>query len=151
MKKCFALLALLTTSLCTAYAAPPNLTGEWKLNVSKSEFGPIPAPESATRSVKHTDPALEITTHQKGQAGETTTTLKYTTDGKVSENAHVQAKGTAKWDGDKLVIDSVRNFQGTEVKLHDVWTLSADGKTLTVNSQLSVPQGDFEIKWVFEK
>jgi hypothetical protein len=48
-------------------------------------------------------------------------------------------------------LDSVREFQGSELKLHDVWTLSADGKTLTVNSHLAVPQGEFDVTWVFDK
>ena len=68
-----------------------------------------------TRTIKHDDPALQISTHQKGAQGEATTELKYTTDGKPAENKG--SKGTAKWDGDKLVVDSVRDFQGTELKI----------------------------------
>src|SRR5277367_4263573 len=49
--------------------AAPNFSGDWKMNIAKSDFGPVPAPEVLTRAIKHTDPALEIATHQKGARG----------------------------------------------------------------------------------
>jgi hypothetical protein len=150
MKKCFTVVTVFAMTLLAAQShAAPNFTGVWKLNLSKSELGPVPQPEVMTRTVNHNDPALQISSYTKGAAGETTTELKYTTDGKPAENKG--SKGSAKWDGDKLVLDSVRDFQGSELKLHDVWTLSADGKTLTVNSHLAVPQGEFDVTWIFDK
>jgi hypothetical protein len=150
MKKCFSVVAVFAMTFLAAQSqAAPNLTGVWKLNLAKSELGPVPQPEIMTRTVNHHDPSLQISSYTKGAAGETTTELKYTTDGKPAENKG--SKGSAKWDGDKLVLDSVREFQGSELKLHDVWTLSADGKTLTVNSHLAVPQGEFDVTWVFDK
>ncbi len=150
MKKCFSLCALSAITLLSAQAAA-NFTGEWKLNLAKSDYGPIQqfAPEFMIRTIKHNDPALEISTHQKGAQGEVTTELKYTTDGKPAENKG--SKGTAKWDGDKLVVDSVRDLQGTDITTHDVWSLSPDGKTMTVNSHLTAPQGEFDILFVFDK
>ncbi len=49
------------------------------------------------------------------------------------------------------MVDSVRDYQGAELKLHDVWTLSADGKTLVVNSHLTVPQGEVDMTQTFDK
>jgi hypothetical protein len=49
------------------------------------------------------------------------------------------------------VVDSVRDLNGTEIKFHDVWNLSADGKTLTINSHLIVPQGEVDLTLVFDK
>ena len=43
------------------------------------------------------------------------------------------------------MVDSVRDFQGAELKFHDVWSLSADGKTLTINNHVAVPQGEFDL------
>jgi len=150
MKKCFTVIAVFALTFLAAHAqAATNFTGVWKLNLAKSELGPVPPPEVATRTINHNDPVLQISSYQKGAAGEATTELKYTTDGKPADNK--TSKGTAKWDGDKLVVDSVRDFQGAELKLHDVWALSADGKTLTVNSHLAVPQGEFDIIWIFDK
>jgi hypothetical protein len=152
MKKCFTVVAALAMTLLAAQSkAATNFSGEWKLNLAKSDYGPIAqfAPESMVRSVKHNDPDLQISTHSKGAQGETTTDLKYSTDGKPAENKN--SKGTAKWDGDKLVIDSIREAQGTEIKSHDVWSLSADGKTLTSSSHIAAPQGEFDIVMVFDK
>jgi hypothetical protein len=152
MKKCFSIVAALAMTFLAAQSkATTNFSGEWKLNLAKSDYGPIQqfAPEFMTRTVKHDDPAFEISTHQKGAAGEVTTEVKYTTDGKPAENKG--SKGSAKWDGDKLVIDSVRDANGTEIKTHEVWALSADGKTLTSTNHISVPQGDFDVSLVFDK
>ena len=147
MKKCFTVVALSAMTLL----AGPNFSGAWKLNLAKSDLGPAPAPEFMIRTITHNDPVLQISNHQKGARGEATTILKYTTDGKPAENTNPPSKGTVKWDGDKLVVDSVRDFQGAELKSHDVWTLSADGKTLTVNSHAVVPQGEFDLVYVFDK
>jgi hypothetical protein len=152
MKKCFIAIALLAmTFLAAPSQAATNFSGEWKLNLAKSDYGPAPAPEFMTRTIKHDDPVLQMSTHQKGANGEATTQLKYTTDGKPVENTTPPSKGSAKWDGDKLVIDSVRDFQGADLKFHEVWTLSPDGKTLTINNHATVPQGEFDIVLVFDK
>ena len=133
----------------------PNFSGEWKMNVAKSDFGPTPAPQLLTRVIKHQDPSLEITTHQKGARGEATTELKYTTDGKPAVNKVQgrEAKGTARWEGGTLVIESWLEVQaGMEIKGKEVWALSDAGRTLTIRNHFSVPQqGEFETTLVFEK
>jgi len=134
--------------------AAPNFSGDWKMNIAKSDFGPVPAPEVLTRAIKHTDPALEIATHQKGARGEVNSQLKYTTDGKPCSNTVQggEAKGTATWHGENLVIESERDFQGTPIKSKETWALSDAGKTLTITNHVSVPQqGEFDIKYVFDK
>ena len=82
-----------------------------------------------------------------------TSNLAYTTDGKESVNklANGESKGTAQWIGDKLIIESGREFQGTTLKQKDIWTMSGDGKTLTVDSHVSLPNGEFDVKQVFDK
>jgi hypothetical protein len=152
MKNCFTVVAVFAMTFLAAGAqAATNFSGEWKLNLAKSDWGPIQqfAPEFMTRTIKHADPSLNISTHQKGAAGEVTSEVNYTTDGKPAENKG--SKGAAKFDGDKLVIDSVRDAQGTEIKSHEVMSLSADGKTLTSTNHLATPQGEFDITNVFEK
>ncbi len=150
MKKCFTVIAAFAMTILAAGAqAAPNLTGVWKLNLAKSDYGPVPQPEVMTRTINHNDPSLQLSTYQKGAQGDVTTELKYSTDGKPSENKG--SKGTAKWDGDKLNIEYVRDFNGTEIKGHEVWNLSADGKVLTINNHLTAPQGEFDITLVFDK
>ena len=137
----------------TLAQAGPDFSGTWKMNVAKSDFGPAPAPEELTRVIKQADPNLDIKTHQKGAQGEVNTELKYTTDGKpcVNKVNGSEAKGTAKWEGDNLVIDSTRDFQGMVLRSKETWTLTDGGKTLLINNHIAVPQGEFDLKMVLEK
>jgi hypothetical protein len=147
--------ATLTVALVAALAADvPNFSGEWKMNTARSDFGGVPAPDVFVRSVKHKDPSLEITTHQKGARGESTTELKYTTDGKPAVNTirGAEAKGTARWEGERLVIESWLPVQGIEIKGKETWALSDGGKTLTIRNHTSIPQqGEFEQTLVLER
>jgi hypothetical protein len=144
----------LVFSASHAIGATPNLSGDWNLNLAKSDYGPIPqVPEVMKRKITHADPSLAYSTYTKGPQGEINADVKYTTDGKVCVNKLPQgeAKGTAKWEGDNLVIESTREFQGAEIKSKETWSLGEGGKVLTVNSHITVPQGEFDIKLVFEK
>ncbi len=136
-------------ALALPLLAAPNFSGSWMLNVSKSQYGQFPAPEVMMRSVKMQGPLLTMSTYQKGAQGEVTTELKYTTDGKPSVNG--ANTGTASWSGETLVIESSREAQGAKLTQRDVWSLSPDGKTLTVNTHLKLPNGEFNVKQVFEK
>ncbi len=137
----------------TAQTQPPNLSGEWKLNLTRSNFGSFPAPLSITRSVKHEGSTLTMSILQKSPQGEVTTQLTYTTDGKPLTNKVQggESKGSAQWIGDKLMIESSREIQGATLTQKDIWTLAPDGKTLTIDSRVTLPNGGFDIKQVFEK
>ena len=141
--------AVLTFLLAVPLAAAPNLSGNWILNLAKSQYGQFPAPEVMVRQIQHQDPALSMSTYQKGAQGEVTTELKYSTDGKPSVNG--ENKGSAHWENDKLVIDAGRDYQGTQLTQREEWTLSADGKTLTIATRVKLPNGEFDVKQVFEK
>lgn len=147
--------ALLTVGFLSngAANAAPNLTGEWKLNTAKSAYGPFPAPQMMIRKVKHSEPSLSMSTYQKGAQGELNSELSYTTDGKLCVNKvrGGEAKGTAKWEGGKLVIESSQEVQGAALKSRETWSLSGDGKTLTIDGHLTLPQGEFDVKQVFDK
>jgi hypothetical protein len=136
-----------------AQAATPNFSGEWKFNPSKSNFGSFPVPQSITRKIVQQGGKLSINNVQKSAQGEVTTDLVYTTDGKSVTNKVQggESKGSAQWIGDKLMIESSRDVQGTTLTQKDIWTLSPDGKMLTVDSHVTLPNGEFDIKQVFEK
>jgi len=140
-----ALLVLLAVPL----AAAPNFSGSWMLNPAKSQYGQFPAPEVMVRQIQHHDPALSMSTYQKGAQGEVTNELKYSTDGKPSVNG--ENKGSAHWENDKLVIEAGRDYQGTQLTQREEWTLSTDGKTLTIATHVKLPNGEFDVKQVFEK
>jgi hypothetical protein len=106
-----------------------------------------------TRKIDHAASKLVFTTTQKGAQGEVTSKLAYTTDGKesVNEVAGGQSKGTAQWIGGMLIIESSREFQGVTLKQKEIWRLSSDDKVLTIDSHVSIPNGEFDVKQVFDK
>jgi hypothetical protein len=139
----------------TALAADkPNFSGEWSLNLDKSNLGPMPPPTSMTRKVDHADPTMSMTQATVGSPqGDQTFTLKITTDGKESTNEMMgqQAKTKASWEGNALVINVAFEIGGTEIKLTEKWSLSDDGKTLTDNTHFVIPQGEFDLTYVMNK
>src|SRR5690242_9266968 len=140
---------ILTAFLALPLAAAPDLSGNWVLNIGKSQYGQFPAPEVMTRQIRHNDPELAMTTYQKGAQGQVTTEIKYTTDGKPAVNGANQ--GSAHWEGNRLVIETARDYQGAKLTQREEWTLSGDGRTLTIDSHVKLPNGEFDVKQVFEK
>ena len=110
-------------------------------------------PESMIRIIEHSEPNLSVETVQKGQQGEITTKLKFTTDGKESINTirDAEVKSTAAWEGNVLKIESKRKFQDAELKITDRWSLSEDGKTFRIESHIEAPQGSIDISSTFDK
>jgi len=154
MKKFTTMLLLIVALASFAVAADkPNFSGEWKINIDKSNFGPMPPPSSMTRKVAHEDPSLTIDEAQSGAQGDMKTTSKYTTDGKESTNEMMgqPVKGTAAWDGKKLVITRKADFGGNEIKIVNTWSLSDDGKETTDLMHIVSPQGEFDITFVLSK
>ncbi len=152
MRKCFTIVAAFAMTILAAQSqAATNFSGEWKLNLAKSDYGPIQqfAPEFIVRTIKHDDPSFQVSTHQKGAHGEVTTELKYTTDGKPAENKG--SKGTAKWEGDKIVMDSVRDSHGAELKTHEVLDAVGRWQNHDRKQPSDVPQGEFDLVYVFDK
>jgi hypothetical protein len=133
--------------------ANPNFSGEWKMNPGKSNFAPLPQPDKLARKISQHDSSLKIATTQFGQGREIVTELSYTTDGSPCRNVirGQEFRGTARWDGDALVIESKRAEQGMEIVQRERWTLSTDGQTLTIADHVQTPQGGFDISIVLEK
>ncbi len=132
--------------------AKPNFSGTWKLNVAKSDFGVIPGPESRTDIIDHSDPSLKVSVKEEGPQGKRDYALVMSTDGKENvNNPGIEIKSTATIEGSTLVMNRKLKFQENDIAIKEVWTLSEDGKTLTVNSHLASPMGETDQKFVFEK
>lgn len=137
--------------------AKPDFTGKWSLDAAKSDFGQMPAPDSLVHDIEHKEPNVKITTTQKSEAGDTSNTRTFSTDGKESTNK-ITMMGTeypvttrARWEGQSLAVSASFDAQGATVQLNDTWTLSADGKVLTITRVAKTPQGDFTTKSVYNK
>ena len=135
--------------------ATPNLSGTWVLDAAKSDFGPVPPPDSRTDTIEDKEPSIKIAVNQTGgPMGSSSFTLDLVADGKNVTTSTVmgnEAKSTAHWDGNSLVVNTQVGAQGNTATLASTYTLSADGATLTVVRTFSGPMGDAQQKLVFKK
>ena len=145
----------LAVVLATAQESKPNFSGEWKMNLEKSDFGQLPGPKSRTDKINHKEPDLKINRTTVTQADQTfASEWNCTTDGKECSNeipGGVVLKSTAKWDGEALAVDSKGTFGQGEVQIKDRWTLSKDGKTLTIARHLISEMGEADQTFILDK
>jgi hypothetical protein len=151
----FKLLAVLSLAwLAVALAAaPPDLSGNWKANLAKSDFGPMPAPSSIATKIEQKEPNVKMSTTFVGDQGEMTFDRAFVTDGSETVNnfGPFVLRSKAKWDGRALVIDSKGKTDDGDIAILEKWSLSEDGKTITVTSNWTSPQGEMVHKTVYEK
>ena len=129
-----------------------NLNGTWKMDPGKSDFGSGPVSITRLDKIALDGSHLKDTITQQLRRGpQTTYDMIYTTDGKESTN-HVRGnlvKSTAQWEGDELVIES-KVYALREGAMQDRWSVSADGKTLTLVRHMTGAI-EAEQKVVFER
>ena len=153
----FVLLVLPVAASLRAQDATPNFTGKWNLDASKSDFGPMPPPESIVHVIEHKEPSVKVVTTQKGAQGEVTTERQLTTDGKENVNkmrvgpAEQEVKSTTKWSGKALTTAFKLDMQGNVFDVNDSWKVSDDGKVLTIVREIKTAQGDFTTTTVYNK
>lgn len=152
-RKLFLLLFLVAVVGLVGAQAKSDFSGTWKVNASKTDFGPMPPPDSMVEKIVHQDPSLKVNIAQTGGSGDMTADMAYTTDGKVCVNNFVgnEFKTTVKWEGDDLVADTKGSFDGNDFTSQEHWVLSDGGKTLTVSRHIATGGGDFDMKLVFDK
>ena len=147
------LVSAIALTATLAAQAHPKFAGVWVMVADKSDFGPMPKPATMTRTITETGATVKIVTVQAGPNGETTTSTTFTTDGKPQKNT-VQGSEmttTGKWEGAAMVFHHSRDVQGTAITIDDRFTLSADGKTLTVTRNFTTAEGSAPAKIVFAK
>ena len=139
-----------------------NFSGTWKLNESKSNFGDSQFRMAATvMVVTHDGNNLSDNRTQPGfDGGEMKTTEKLTLDGKVCENTGFmdsKRKSIVTWSEDKksMTIASTIAFamegETREMKSSEIWKLGDDGKSLTMVSIFSSPDGDMKTTLFYDK
>jgi len=145
---------VLLATFCAA-ADTPNFSGIWKLDPTKSDFGPQTPPESAEYVVRHVGATISFNYTQDGK----TTRVDLTPDNEeriTSENEETAVWTKSYWSGNVLVIESrERQRFGTQtgagVSWTSRWTLSPDGKELTIEKKIRTPDGEFGQRVVFVK
>ena len=138
-----------------------NFSGEWTLNKEKSTFGEYGeniAPKKITINSAQNSVTIErLAPTMTGEEYTTKETLTF--DGKETESvlfANNKKKSTAKWtaDGQSMLISSVINFDNNgemmEIKVEEVWKLTADGQ-LSLQSTSNSSFGTLEMKLLYDK
>jgi len=146
--------ALVVAVAVSGYAQKkPDLSGTWTVDTEKSDPAPAAGAGGGGRgfmgmtgpiTIKQTADSVSI----EGQGRQGTMTRSYKLDGTETEipMGPVTAKGKAKWDGDKLVIETTRQGQNGTVTTSATYSLNADGSLTVV---MKTPQG--ERKNVYKK
>lgn len=113
--------------------AHPNFTGIWKLNPEKSAIRG-PQPKEILMNIEHRDPTVIqqiLMTDANGAEQRQIFTCRIGTEVKNSVGG-VELRSGSQWDGQELVIESRMNARGREFYFKDHWSLSDDGRTITM-------------------
>ena len=142
------IVVILGALACSA-ASSPNFSGHWKLNAEKSK---LDDPFQEERTIDHKDPELTLSVKATFDGEEQESKIKFTTDGKETRT---MVDGdplftVAHWDGDALVCESTSIGDTDTTEVHDRWTLSPDGKVLTVARKVKVGSDTREMVLVFD-
>lgn len=138
----------------TAAVRAPDLSGTWELDVARSNYGMMPAPQKGTLVIEHREPALKVTATQVSERGERTTTSSYTTDGRESRNTNAmgaEAVSVLKWEGAVLTNQTKAQMMGNDITIAERWSLAADGRTLTIARKIAAPMGEMEMSSVYTR
>ena len=157
LKRTFAaaLLVAATAGAASAQKAP-DFSGQWELNVAKSDFGPMAqaAPTKASMTITQNGAAIKLAQAVSSPMGDQNNTQDLTVDGQ--EHAVTGGDGqptatTVKAEGDAIVMNTKMSRQGMDITMNSRWTLSPDGKQLIVDRQIGTPQGALTMKLVYDK
>jgi hypothetical protein len=164
-----------------AMAATPDFSGTWARDSANSDLVPDlsywmtrvapPAPRPAGGAVaaggggQRPAPVVLLTVHQDAKTLHVVDSQslihEYTLDGdgsphtKPMDTGIQKAQVTAQLQADNLVIETTEPFGGmpgnVTLKVKEVWSLSADGKTLTIITTRDIPARHQEYKQVYTR
>jgi hypothetical protein len=127
----------------------PNVSGTWKMNRAKSTFA-SGGPEGITITFEQKEQTLrEVFIIVRPEGGERTLNLTYTIDGKPGVNKFEgnEINTVASWEGASLVIV----FKRDDGSFTRKFTMSEDGKTMTIAVRQTGPRGDNDDTVFLEK
>src|SRR5947199_181114 len=105
-------------------AEKPNFSGTWKINLKKSDFGPVPPDPALVRTVSHKGSALSI----EDRGGSSAYTWKYVTDGMLlkSQTNGLDVQSVAGWEGNRIAFAAKAGGE-FEFAFYGRMSLSSDG------------------------
>ena len=125
----------------SAQASDPR-SGTWKLNLEKSKYDPGPAPQSNTTTIEASSDGETATTKGVNQAG-TATGTQYTAqyDGKDYPMTGSQTADTVSLKRVDARTMERTDKKGEKVVATSTRVVSEDGKTMTITTKGTNPQG----------
>jgi hypothetical protein len=157
--------AIALSLFTAAQAAPrpvghPNFNGTWSLNASKSDFGGVPPPLRQSESILQAGEEFAIAITLEREEATQHYTLRFRTGGEAMPLAAgsfpddapfriVSVKG--EWQGPTLVVTEKVSYQGSDGMLTARYTLSGGGKVLTKQTHVSMSEGEFDTRTVYDK
>ena len=142
--------------------AQANFAGTWVLDAKRSQG--IPEGVEMTMTVKQDGNRIQIETNITSPQGQQTIPDLYVLDGKETDytppvigSGSGKGKRTAKWSADKSALESSESATITTpegdgtITATRKWTLSPDGKTLTIDVTMNTPMGEQISKRVYTK
>ncbi len=118
---------LVLLPVAVSAGATPNFSGDWELNVPKSDLGGVPMTK-LTVHIEHNDPAFKYTAKATVNGEEFNESETFSTDSKPTQDSRGNTV-RAHWEGTTLMIESIAP-DGTVLDATQM-SLSADGKTMT--------------------
>ena len=148
------LLIVTAAALAQQTPAKPNLTGTWNMDLEKSSFGGLEAPQSARYLIRHLGAKVEMQYEQDGHI----TRVDVTPDGEehvLETGPDTENIARVYWSGATLVFEGrirpMASSNALPVKWTSRWTLSPDKKVLTIDRHIATEQASADQKVVFEK
>lgn len=173
-----AVLTLFVMAVSVSAQKAVSFSGTWTLDVSKSKLGERNNIESQTLTVVQSDKDIKITTATKraappagapaggggrpgGGMGGGDSTVSYNLDGKEvtieqeTQMGKIPVKMTGKSEGGKITLATSRTFSTPNGDVtstsKEIWSLSADGNTLTIDRESTSPRGTNSTQSVYTK
>jgi hypothetical protein len=136
-------------SICSGFS------GKWKLDFSKSHIGKEKeVPKEVIAEISYSKPELHVRLSKALKSGLNVADYRYFTDGEISTNV---AEGlhwksvTVRESGRDLLMEQSAKFLLFTIDVNDRWTISPDGKELTIDRAItSVPRNE-KILYVFKR
>jgi hypothetical protein len=149
-----------------AAQAQPQLAGTWMLDPAQSQFPTHGDKGPGGADAQAPQPKIKLVVEQQGNAVKVTRTMvmgtrersmteTYVTDGtdQAEPGHHGSVVTRAAFDGDRLVVTETHSMKGDQgdrtMSRQSIWTLSPDGKVLTIDTTMHTPRGDRNIKSVY--
>ena len=113
--------------------ARPDFTGVWEVNLERSILRGA-TPKRIMMQIDHREPRLvQQICYTNAEGVERWVTLAYESGAETTNSlGGAPARTLARWEGQELVIESWTTTPCREVHLKDHWSLSRDGRTLTM-------------------